>query len=94
MDASANIKEAKLCKKSEPCFRTWTAEWNKFFAAPKHTRIGEAIDILLEEVHDLEDRAAGKRDVCLQRAVEKAILQVHEVADVLESLEDQLGEAT
>jgi hypothetical protein len=63
------------------------------YPASKHTRIGEAVDILLEEAHELEDRAAGKRDVYLCRAVEKAILQVHEVADVLESLEYQLTEA-
>jgi hypothetical protein len=64
------------------------------YPAPKHTRVGEAVDILLEEAHELEDRANGKRDVYLRRAVEKAILQVHEVADILESLEYQLTEFT
>jgi hypothetical protein len=71
----------------------WVAKRDKFFPAPKQTRIGKAVDILLEEAHELEDRATARRDVYLCQAVGKAIVQVHEVADVLESLEYQLTEA-
>jgi hypothetical protein len=62
---------------------------------PKYTRIREAVDILLEEAHELEDRADAKRDMYLRRAIDKAIEQVHEVADVLdlESPEYQITEA-
>ena len=37
--------------------------------------------------------ADAKRDIRLRRAVDKAIQQVHEVADILGSLEYQLTEA-
>ena len=82
-----------VCKKLEPFFKTLAAEQNKLLAAPKHTRIAEAVDVLLEEAHKLEDRAAAKGDVYLRRAVDKAIVQVHQIADVLESLEYELTEA-
>jgi hypothetical protein len=38
----------------------------------------------------LEDRAAAKGDLYLRQAVDKAIVQVHQMADVLESLDSQL----
>ena len=91
MNTTANIEEAKLYKKSEPFLQTGGAEWHEPFPAFK-SPLREAVDILLEEAHELEDRAACKRDVYLRRAVEKAILRVHEVADVLESVEYQLAE--
>ena len=93
MNTMTNIKEANFCKKLEPFFKMVAAEQNKLLAAPKHTRIGEAVDVLLEEAHKLEDRAAAKGDVYLRRAVDQAIVQVHQIADVLESLEYQLTEA-
>ena len=88
-----NIKEANFCKKSEPFFKMLAAEQNKHLAAPKDSRITKAVDVLLEEAHKLEDRAAAKGDVYLRRAVDKAIVQVHQIADVLESLEYELTEA-
>ena len=88
-----NIKEANFSKKLEPFFEMLAAEQHKLLAAPKHTRIGEAVDALLEEAHKLEDRAAAKGDVYLRQAVDKAIVQVHQIADVLESLEYELTEA-
>ena len=93
MNTMTNIKEANFCKKSEPFFKMFAAEQHKLLAAPKHIRIGEAVDALLEEAHKLEDRAAAKGDVYLRRAVDKAIVQVHQIADVLESLEYELTEA-
>jgi hypothetical protein len=55
--------------------------------------VRETVDILLEKALELADRADAKRDIRLRRAVDKAIQQVHEVADILGSLEYQLTEA-
>jgi hypothetical protein len=85
-----NIKEANFYKKLELFFKMLAAERNTLLPAHQHTRIGEAVDILLEEAHKLEDRAAAKGDLYLRQAVDKAIVQVHQMADVLESLESQL----
>ena len=52
--------------------------------------IREAVNILLEKAHELADRADAKRDIYLRGAVDRAIEQVHKMADVLESLEYQL----
>jgi hypothetical protein len=93
MKTMTNIKEANFCKKLEPFFKMLAAEQHRLLAAPKHTRIAEAVDVLLKETHKLEDRAAAKGDVYLRRAVDKAIVQVHQIADVLESLEYELTEA-
>jgi hypothetical protein len=62
---------------------------------PDCTRISirEAVDTLLERAHELADRADAKRDTYLRRSVDKAIVQIHKVADVLGSLEYQLREA-
>jgi hypothetical protein len=85
-----NIKEANFYKKLELFFKMLAAERSTLLPAHKHTRIEEAVDILLEEAHKLEDRAAAKGDVYLRQSVDKAIVQVHQMADVLESLEYQL----
>jgi hypothetical protein len=90
MNAMTNMKEAKSYKESEPFSKTSAAE-----GVPESTRLSirEAVDILLEAAHDLEDRAAAKGDMYLCRAVGNAIDQVHKAADVLESLKYQLTEA-
>jgi hypothetical protein len=93
MNTMINVKQNNLCDKLELFSRMLSAEQNKLLPAPKHTRIWEAVDVLLEEAHKLEDRAAAKRDVYLRRAVDKAIVQVHQIADILESLEHELTEA-
>jgi hypothetical protein len=93
MKTMTNIKEVNFCKKVEPLFKMLAAEQSKLLAAPKHTRIAEVVNVLLEEAHKLEDLAAAKGDVYLRRAVDKAIGQVHQIADVLESLEHELTEA-
>jgi hypothetical protein len=85
-----NIKGANFYNKLELFFKMFAAERNAFLPAHKHRRIGEAVDRLLEEAHKLEDRAAAKGDVYLRQAVDMAIVQVHQMADILESLEYQL----
>ena len=95
MNAIPNIKEAKSYKEAAPFLKTSAAEENRLFPVPECTRISirEAVDVLLKKAHELADRADAKKEICLRRAVNKAIEQVHEVANVLESLEDQLTEA-
>ena len=95
MNAMTNMNEAKSYKEAEPFFKTSAAEGDRLFPVPESTRLSirEAVDILLEAAHELEDRAAAKGDKYLCRAVGNAIDQVHKVADVLESLKYQLTEA-
>jgi hypothetical protein len=92
MSAITASEEAKSHKESEQFFKTSIGEQDRLFPVPECTRISirEAVDVLLEEAHELADRADAKRDTYLRGAVDRAIQQVHKVADVLESLEYQL----
>jgi hypothetical protein len=95
MNEMPTSKEAKSHKDSEQFSKTPVGEQDRLFPVPDCTRISirEAVDILLAKAHELADRADAKRDMRSRRAVDKAIQQVHEVADALGSLEYQLTEA-